>query len=91
GGTPGTMAGAGASGAGTSSAAGRPGVMPMGMMGAAGAGQQDRRGHTPAGYLVNATNTSELLGPPRKVSPAVLGRREPQPDGPEKPGESDRS
>ena len=50
--------------------------MPMGaMMGAAGAGQNsDRRGHTPAGYLTNATNTTAIIGDPVKVAPAVLGR-----------------
>lgn len=50
--------------------------MPMGgMMGAAGAGQNnDRRGHTPASYLTNATNTTEIIGDPVKVAPAVLGR-----------------
>lgn len=48
----------------------------MGMMGAAGTGQNDgRRGHTPAGYLTNATNTSEIIGEPVKVAPAVLGRK----------------
>ncbi len=47
----------------------------MGMMGAAGAGQNEgRRGHTPAGYLTNATNASEIIGEPVKVAPAVLGR-----------------
>lgn len=55
-----------------------------GMMGAANAGQNsDRRGHTPAGYLTNATNTTEIIGEPVKVAPAVLGRRpvaEPQAD-----------
>ena len=50
--------------------------MPMGMMGAAGAGQQEgRRGHMPAGYLTNATNASEIVGEPVKVAPAVLGRK----------------
>ncbi len=59
--------------------AGRPGAMPVGgMMGAAGAGQNDgRRGHTPAGYLTNATNTSAILGDPVKVAPAVIGRTGP--------------
>ena len=47
-----------------------------GMMGAAGAGQNgDRRGHTAAGYLTNATNTTEIIGEPVKVAPAVLGRK----------------
>ncbi|PTM90412.1 hypothetical protein C8N39_101165 [Dietzia psychralcaliphila] len=55
--------------------AGRAGMVPMGMMGAAGAGQNEgRRGHTPAGYLTNATNASEIIGEPVKVAPAVLGR-----------------
>lgn len=51
--------------------------MPLGpMMGAATAGQNsDRRGHTPAGYLTNATNTTEIIGHPVKVAPAILGRR----------------
>lgn len=55
---------------------GRTGAVPMGgMMGAAGAGQtSDRRGHTPASYLTNATNTTEIIGDPVKVAPAVLGR-----------------
>ena len=62
--------------------------MPMGAMaGAAGAGQNsDRRGHTPAGYLTNATNTTAIVGDPLKVSPAVLGRKpidEPAEDKPE--------
>jgi len=57
--------------------AGRAGAMPMGgVMGAAGAGQNnDRRGHTPASYLTNATNTTAIIGDPVKVAPAVLGRR----------------
>ncbi|UVE97077.1 hypothetical protein [Dietzia sp. B32] len=57
--------------------AGRAGAMPMGgMMGAAGAGQNnDRRGHTPASYLTNATNTTAIIGDPVKVAPAVLGRK----------------
>ena len=46
----------------------------MGMMGAAGGGSGGRRGeHQPAGYLVDAINTSELVGPAPKVTPAVLG------------------
>ena len=50
----------------------------MGMMGAGGTGQNNhRRGHTPAGYLTNATNTTDIIGDPVKVTPAVLGR---QPD-----------
>ena len=48
--------------------------MPMGMMGAAAGQGSDRRGHTPAGYLTNATNTTEIIGDPVKVAPAVLGR-----------------
>ncbi|PAY24269.1 hypothetical protein CEY15_04575 [Dietzia natronolimnaea] len=56
----------------------------MGMMGAAGAGQNEgRRGHTPAGYLTNATNTSEIIGEPVKVAPAVLGRTPPPDDAAE--------
>ena len=63
------------------SQASRAGMMPMGMMGAAGAGQNEgRRGHTPAGYLTNATNTSEIIGEPVKVAPAVLGRTPPPDD-----------
>ena len=56
--------------------AGRAGAMPMGgVMGAAGAGQNnDRRGLTPASYLTNATNTTAIIGDPVKVAPAVLGR-----------------
>ena len=76
-----TGATTGAGGMGTTSSstggstAGRPGAMPMGMMGASGAGQgSDRRGHTPAGYLTNATNTTDIIGDPVKVAPAVLGR-----------------
>lgn len=46
----------------------------MGMMGAAAGQGSDRRGHTPAGYLTNATNTTEIIGDPVKVAPAVLGR-----------------
>ena len=52
-----------------------------GMMGAANAGQNsDKREHTPASYLVNATNTSAIIGEPLKVSPAVIGRRPDQID-----------
>ncbi|SMO66230.1 hypothetical protein SAMN06265174_103206 [Dietzia kunjamensis subsp. schimae] len=79
-------AGAGAAGPGagafsssspSAAQAGRAGAMPMGgVMGAAGAGQNnDRRGHTPASYLTNATNTTAIIGDPVKVAPAVLGRR----------------
>ncbi|MDV8001523.1 WXG100 family type VII secretion target [Rhodococcus sp. IEGM 1408] len=61
--------------------AGRAGMMPMGVMGAAGAGQNDgRRGHTPASYLTNATNASAIVGNPVKVAPAVLGRTTPAED-----------
>ncbi|MCT1433831.1 hypothetical protein [Dietzia maris] len=78
-------AGAGAAGPGagafsssspSAAQAGRAGAMPMGgVMGAAGAGQNnDRRGHTPASYLTNATNTTAIIGDPVKVAPAVLGR-----------------
>ena len=75
----GATAGAGGMGPASSSSgpstAGRPGAMPMGMMGAGAAGQgSDRRGHTPAGYLTNATNTTNIIGDPVKVAPAVLGR-----------------
>ena len=53
---------------------GRPGAIPMGMMGAAGAGHDTRRrGHTPAGYLTNATNTTDIIGHPVKVTPPLLG------------------
>ena len=77
-------AGAGGQMVGSSSSpgaqAGRAGAMPMGgMMGAAGAGQSDRRGHTPAGYLTNATNTTDIIGEPVKVAPAVLGRTPTEP------------
>ncbi|WP_314037131.1 hypothetical protein [Dietzia sp. CH92] len=70
---PGTM---GSSSSTSTATAPRAGAMPMGaMMGAAGAGQNsDRRGHTPAGYLTNATNTTAIIGDPVKVAPAVLGR-----------------
>ena len=77
GGTAGTGPGTMGSSSSTSTANGpRAGAMPMGaMMGAAGAGQNsDRRGHTPAGYLTNATNTTAIIGDPVKVAPAVLGR-----------------
>ena len=47
----------------------------MGMMGAATGQGSDRRGHTPAGYLTNATNTTDIIGDPVKVAPAVLGRK----------------
>src|SRR5699024_519896 len=57
---------------------GRPGAMPMGMMGAAGAGNDTRRrGHTPAGYLTNATNTTDIIGHPVKVTPPLLGNPPP--------------
>lgn len=54
----------------------RPGTAPVGMMGAMGAaGQNGRRdGHTPAGYLVHATNTNAIIGTPPRVAPSVLGR-----------------
>ncbi|MDX2358889.1 WXG100 family type VII secretion target [Dietzia sp. PP-33] len=80
-GSAGSPAGALSSSSSTGGAqAGRAGMMPMGMMGAAGAGQNEgRRGHTPAGYLTNATNASEIIGEPVKVAPAVLGRA-PRPD-----------
>ena len=53
-----------------------------GMMGAANAGQNsDKRGHTPASYLVNATNTSAIIGEPLRVSPSVIGRRPDTIDG----------
>jgi len=46
------------------------------MAGGSNAGQNsDRKGHTPAGYLTNATNTTAIIGEPLKVSPAVLGRK----------------
>ena len=54
-----------------------------GVMGAAGAGQNnDRRGHTPASSLTNATNTTAIIGDPVKVAPAVLGRAPAQADPP---------
>ncbi|AWH91293.1 hypothetical protein A6035_02935 [Dietzia lutea] len=77
---PGGVAGSGAGALSSSSTgtaqAGRAGAMPMGgVMGAANAGQNsDRRGHTPASYLTNATNTTAIIGEPVKVAPAVLGR-----------------
>ncbi|WP_194306032.1 WXG100 family type VII secretion target [Dietzia sp. B19] len=75
-GAAGTPAGAFSSSSNGGSQASRAGMMPMGMMGAPGTGQNDgRRGHTPAGYLTNATNTSEIIGEPVKVAPAVLGRK----------------
>ncbi|WP_354056756.1 WXG100 family type VII secretion target [Dietzia sp. 2505] len=75
-GAAGTPAGAFSSSSNGGSQASRAGMMPMGMMGAAGTGQNEgRRGHTPAGYLTNATNTSEITGEPVKVAPAVLGRK----------------
>ena len=78
---PGVTAGAGGMGASSSSPGGstaaRAGGVPMGgMMGAANAAQgSERRGHTPAGYLTNATNTTDIVGEPVKVAPAVLGRK----------------
>ena len=79
---PGVTAGAGGMGASSSSSPGgstaaRAGGVPMGgMMGAANAAQgSERRGHTPAGYLTNATNTTDIVGEPVKVAPAVLGRK----------------
>ncbi|MFN3339850.1 MAG: WXG100 family type VII secretion target [Dietzia sp.] len=80
-GSAGSPAGAFSSSSTGGAQAGRAGMMPMGMMGAAGAGQNDgRRGHTPAGYLTNATNASEIIGDPVKVAPAVLGRTPPAED-----------
>ncbi|AWH92974.1 hypothetical protein A6035_13225 [Dietzia lutea] len=78
---PGGPAGPGAGALSSSSTgtaqAGRAGAMPMGgVMSAANAGQNsDRRGHTPASYLTNATNTTAIIGEPVKVAPAVLGRK----------------
>ncbi|OAH43547.1 hypothetical protein AYJ66_04705 [Dietzia cinnamea] len=76
GGTAGSGAGALSSSSTGPAQAGRAGAMPMGgVMGAANAGQNgDRRGHTPASYLTNATNTTAIIGEPVKVAPAVLGR-----------------
>ncbi|MCT2060111.1 WXG100 family type VII secretion target, partial [Dietzia cinnamea] len=76
GGTAGSGAGALSSSSTGTAQAGRAGAMPMGgVMGAANAGQNsDRRGHTPASYLTNATNTTAIIGEPVKVAPAVLGR-----------------
>ncbi|TCW25001.1 WXG100 family type VII secretion target [Dietzia cinnamea] len=76
GGTASPGAGALSSSSTTTAQAGRAGAMPIGgMMGAANAGQNsDRRGHTPASYLTNATNTTAIIGEPVKVAPAVLGR-----------------
>ncbi|MEX6463322.1 hypothetical protein AB6N35_02980 [Dietzia cinnamea] len=76
GGVAGSGAGALSSSSTTTAQAGRAGAMPIGgMMGAANAGQNsDRRGHTPASYLTNATNTTAIIGDPVKVAPAVLGR-----------------
>ncbi|GLB65423.1 hypothetical protein NCCP2495_33040 [Dietzia sp. NCCP-2495] len=63
-----------------------------GMMGAANAGQNsDKREHTPASYLVNATNTSAIIGEPLKVSPAVIGRRPDTIDGATKTAEAAES
>ena len=50
--------------------------MPMTNAGTTGQ-TNNRRGHTPATYLTNATNTTDIIGDPVKVTPAVLGR---QPD-----------
>lgn len=71
GGPPGAFSNSGSGGAN----AGRVGGGPMGMMGGARAGSQDDKseGHRPASYLVNATNASEILGEPVKVSPAKIG------------------
>ncbi|WP_176475019.1 WXG100 family type VII secretion target [Dietzia natronolimnaea] len=83
-GSAGAPAGAFSSSSNGGAQASRAGMMPMGMMGAAGAGQNEgRRGHTPAGYLTNATNTSEIIGEPVKVAPAVLGRTPPPDDAAE--------
>lgn len=73
GGAPGAGA-AGAAGTGGAAAAGR-GAGSFGMMpaGAAQGGQQRRGEHQPAGYLVDALNTTDLLGTPPKATPAVLG------------------
>ena len=72
-----------------SSTAGRPGAMPMGMMGGAAGQGSDRRGHTPAGYLTNATNTTDIIGDPVKVAPAVLGRSAEPENAPHTPTKSD--
>lgn len=73
GGPPGAFSNSSAGGA----SAARVGGGPMGMMGGARAGSQDDKseGHRPASYLVNATNASEILGEPVKVSPAKIGAR----------------
>ena len=90
-GTAGPGAGGGAFSSSSNGAqAGRAGAMPVGgMMGAAGAGQNnDRRGHTPASYLTNASNTTAIIGDPVKVAPAVLGRapvEHPASTGPDQP------
>lgn len=48
----------------------------MGMMAPAAAGNgAERRDHTPASYLVSATNTTDIIGETVRVAPAVLGRR----------------
>ena len=61
----------------------------MGMMGGGAAGQgSDRRGHTPAGYLTNATNTTDIIGDPVKVAPSVLGRPAGTANTPEAPPNS---
>lgn len=71
GGPPGAFSSSSAGGA----SAARVGGGPMGMMGGARAGSHDGKseGHRPASYLVNATNASEILGEPVKVSPAKIG------------------
>ena len=80
GGAPASSATAGVAGAPGTSASGtgaaRMGVAPMGMMGAGMGGNRDAKGtgHHPASYLVNATNTNEILGEPVKVAPSVIGR-----------------
>ena len=56
--------------------ASRPGALPMPMTNAGTTGQtNNRRGHTPASYLTNATNTTDIIGDPVRVTPAVLGRQ----------------
>ena len=74
-GAPGGAGGTAPSSSTGGSTPGRPGAMPMGMMGAAGAGKDTRRrGHTPAGYLTNATNTTDIIGHPVKVTPPLIGK-----------------
>lgn len=78
GGLPSGAAGGGANPAGIGGAGVRGGMMPMGMMGGAGAhgrggqGEEDDEHATPE-YLINLDNGNELFGEIPKASPGVIG------------------